>query len=73
MGIQNLVASLLYVGMDQLLPPASVLKPIAVLYVGPETTLPLASALAAIVGILLIVWHRLVGLVRKVWQMLTKK
>lgn len=46
---------------------------IVILYVGPETILPLTSALAAIVGVLLIVWHRVAGLVRKVWQFLTKK
>lgn len=39
-----------------------ILLPLA--YVGPETLMPLASALAAIGGILLLFWHRLVALVR---------
>jgi hypothetical protein len=64
---------LLNMGTDQLMRQASALTAIIPLYFGPETSLPLASALAAIVGILLMVWHRAVGLVRKVWQSLTKK
>jgi hypothetical protein len=42
--------------------------PIVFLYVGPETLLPLTSALAAITGVLLIFWHHVVGIVRKVWR-----
>ena len=34
-------------------------------YIGPETTLPIASGIAAIVGVLLIVWHRVVLFVRR--------
>ena len=56
MGIDNLV---FHVSSDQLLP-------IIILYIGPETILPLTSALAAIVGVLLIVWRHVFGLVRKV-------
>lgn len=40
-----------------------------VLYVGPELMLPLTSALAAIVGVLLMFWHRVLGLMRSVWTM----
>ncbi len=72
MGMNNFVLSMLYVGVVQLLPTPLALTTPTVLYLGPETTLPLASALAAIVGILLMVWHRAVGLLRKVWQFLTK-
>ena len=49
------------------------LLPIIILYIGPETMLPLASALAAIGGVLLIFWQRLVGLVRKLWRIITRK
>lgn len=38
------------------------------LYIGPETLMPVASALAAIGGILLLFWRRLVGGVRMVFQ-----
>jgi hypothetical protein len=44
------------------------LLPIVFLYVGPETILPLTSALAAGLGILFMLWHRVVGIVRKAWQ-----
>ncbi len=63
MGLHKLV---LHVAPDQLVP-------IIVLYVGPETLLPLTSALAAIVGILLMVWHRVVGLIRKARQFCMNK
>jgi hypothetical protein len=52
--------------LDQLLP-------VIFLYVGPETILPLTSFLAAIVGILLMVWHRVFGFVRVVWNACFKK
>jgi hypothetical protein len=35
--------------------------------------MPLASALGAIIGVLLLFWHRAVGLGRKVWQSITHK
>jgi hypothetical protein len=44
-----------------------------ILYVGPETLLPLASALAAIVGFVLMVWHRFVALARKGYRRCFKK
>lgn len=40
------------------------------LYVGPDVMLPLTSALAAIAGVLLMFWHRFVGLLRSVRNML---
>jgi hypothetical protein len=43
------------------------------LYVGPDQLLPLASALGAAVGVLLMVWHRVVAIGRRVWQLRTKK
>ncbi|MGH2359700.1 MAG: hypothetical protein ACRDGM_04045 [bacterium] len=61
------------IGVNHLLKPPSVLDGIVLLYMGPETALPLLSALAAIVGFLLMVWHRAIALARKVWQFLVKK
>ena len=73
MGMYDLFLSALDARVHQLLPPASASAPLLVLYMGPETTLPLVSALAAIVGVLLMVWHRAVGLARKVWLFFRKK
>jgi hypothetical protein len=39
------------------------------LYIGPETLLPLTSALAAIFGVLLIAWHKVLAIVTKVWRL----
>ncbi len=44
-----------------------------ILYIGPDQFLPLASALGAILGVLLMWWHRFVDLVRRAWQFFTKK
>jgi undecaprenyl pyrophosphate phosphatase UppP len=49
------------------------LLPIVMLYIGPETMLPLVSALAAIAGVLLMFWHRFVGLLRKFWRLILRK
>ena len=38
-----------------------------VLYFGPETYMPLASAAAAVVGIALTFWRRLVGFFRRIF------
>jgi hypothetical protein len=35
-------------------------------YLGPETTLPLVSVLGAAVGVLLMFWHFLFGLVKRI-------
>ncbi len=47
--------------------------PWVLLYVGPEAFLPLTSAIAAIAGAVLIFWNRLVGLMRKLWQMVSRR
>jgi hypothetical protein len=39
---------------------------VLMMYFGPETTLPVASALAVVVGVGLMVWHRTIGLLRRV-------
>ena len=41
------------------------------LYIGPEAFLPLTSALAAIVGVVMMFWNRVVGLARRIWLMVT--
>ena len=45
--------------------------PWIVLYIGPDVFLPLTSALAAIAGVALLFWHRLVGIARKFWHKLS--
>ena len=49
------------------------LWPVIVLYVGPETILPLTSALAALIGVLLMMWQRVIKCMRKVWHLLANK
>jgi undecaprenyl pyrophosphate phosphatase UppP len=49
------------------------LLPLVFLYIGPETMLPLVSALAAIGGVLLLFWHRFVGVIRKMWRLMLRK
>jgi hypothetical protein len=49
------------------------IMPFLLLYIGPETMLPLASALVAIGGVLLMFWHRFVGLLRKLWRVIARK
>jgi hypothetical protein len=38
-----------------------------ILYIGPDVFLPLTSALAAIAGVLLMFWQRIVGLVGRLF------
>jgi hypothetical protein len=40
------------------------------LYVGPDLLLPLTSALAAIAGVLLMFWNRVLNMVRAGWRLL---
>lgn len=47
---------------------ARVLSSVWFLYVGPDQLLPLTSALGAILGIVLMLWRRLVGVWARVWQ-----
>lgn len=42
------------------------------MYIGPETIMPLASALAAIGGVLLMFWKRVVGVTRMTFQWITR-
>jgi hypothetical protein len=43
------------------------------LYAGPDQIMPLVSILGAIVGVLLLLWQRVVLLVRKVWSYVLSK
>jgi hypothetical protein len=67
--LQSLVFFVRDVGLDRLVRlPSALDGMLIILYMGPETALPLLSALAAVVGFLLMVWHRAVALARKVWR-----
>ena len=44
-----------------------------VLYIGPDVFLPLTSALAAIAGVALMFWQRIVGFVRKTWHKMSRQ
>jgi hypothetical protein len=48
-----------------------VLAPV-VLYIGPDVFLPITSALAAVIGVVLMFWHRVLGLGRKLWRMVSR-
>ena len=43
------------------------------MYIGPDTLMPLASAFAAIAGVALMFWRRLVGAVRMLAGMLASR
>jgi hypothetical protein len=47
--------------------------PGVILYIGPDQIMPLTSILGAIVGVALMFWNRLVGLVQKFLAMLTRR
>lgn len=46
---------------------------IPVMYIGPDALMPLASAFAAIAGVALMFWRRLVGAVRLLAAMLANR
>jgi hypothetical protein len=52
------------------LSPQSPASPVAwlVLYIGPEVFMPVLSALAGALGVLLMFWQRVTGLVTRVWR-----
>jgi hypothetical protein len=51
----------------------SLLLLLVILYIGPETFLPLASALAAMAGVAMMFFHRIVALVRKGFRFCSRK
>jgi hypothetical protein len=59
--------------MHHLLRPDAGLWTLTLLYVGPDQILPLASFLSAFVGVILIFWRYLVGLVKRAWHTLVKR
>jgi len=59
--------------MHHLLRPDAGLSTLTLLYVGPDQILPLASFLSAFVGVLLIFWRYVVGLVKRAWYALVKR
>jgi hypothetical protein len=59
--------------MDHLLRPDAGPWTLTLLYVGPDQILPLASFLSAFVGVLLIFWRYLIGLVKRAWHTLVKR
>ena len=64
--IMRIVSTLSSVSLDQTLMWV-------VLYIGPDLILPLTSALAAIAGVLLMFWHRVIGLFRSAWNLLFRR
>ena len=72
MGISTIVVLVLYVP-HHVVAPGAALSSLVLGYVGPDQMLPLASALGAILGVLLIVWHRFVAIVRKMWRWCVSK
>jgi len=46
--------------------------PWIILYIGPDVFLPLASALAAIAGVAMMFWQRLVGWMRALWRIIRR-
>jgi hypothetical protein len=47
--------------------------PVILAYIGPETVLPLASVIGAIVGVLLMIWQRVVSFVSGAYARLFRK
>lgn len=39
-----------------------------ILYIGPEVFMPVLSAIAGVLGVLLMFWQRVTGLVFRVWR-----
>jgi hypothetical protein len=59
------------VAIPSLSDPHSV--PLILLYVGPDQIMPLTSVLGAILGLALLFWNRLMGLVRKCLTMFSRR
>lgn len=66
-------AAMLGLVMHHLLRPDAGFSTLPLLYVGPDQILPLASFLSAFVGLLLIFWRYVVGLVKRAWYALVKR
>lgn len=47
---------------------SSDIVPWALLYIGPDVLLPVTSAIAAVAGLALMFWNRVVGMIRGTWR-----
>jgi hypothetical protein len=63
-----MILGLALVNADQTLLQLSTL---VFLYVGPDQILPLTSAIGALIGLLLMFWHWVVGIAQRFWHALT--
>jgi hypothetical protein len=45
--------------------------PFVLAYIGPDQIMPLTSAIGAVVGLALMFWNRLVGLMHKCWTLVS--
>jgi hypothetical protein len=43
------------------------------MYLGPESIMPIASVLAAIIGVILILWRYLIGIIKRAYKYLYHK
>ena len=47
--------------------------PLVLLYLGPDALMPVVSGLAAIAGVLLVFWNKVLGFARRLVQMFTRR
>ena len=47
---------------------SSDIVPWALLYIGPDVLLPVTSAIAAVAGLALMFWNRVVSMIRGTWR-----
>jgi undecaprenyl pyrophosphate phosphatase UppP len=71
MGMTQFIVAVLHV--PHLARPMADWVGFAPLYVGPDQMLPVMSALGAVVGVLLMLWNRVVALVRKAFRLVMKR
>ena len=71
MAMTQIVLAVLHV--PHLVRPMADLNALVPLYVGPDQMLPVMSALGAVVGVLLMVWHRVVAIVRKTFRLMFRR
>jgi hypothetical protein len=62
---------MLIVRLTSELQPAVI--PWVLLYLGPDALMPFVSGLAAIAGVLLVFWNKVVGFARKLLQIVTRR
>ena len=62
---------MLIVRLSSELQPA--VLPWVLLYLGPDALMPFVSALAAVAGVLLVFWNKVLGFARKLLQIVTRR